>query len=63
MCKSDLDPDRGATTPVGQNIGLNKLTVYLRTPAVYIQVGERGLKLSGGEKQRVSIARQDLIPV
>jgi ABC-type lipopolysaccharide export system ATPase subunit len=23
------------------------------------QVGERGLKLSGGEKQRVSIARQE----
>ena len=26
-------------------------------PVVIIQVGERGLKLSGGEKQRIAIAR------
>lgn len=26
-------------------------------PALHLQVGERGLKLSGGEKQRVAIAR------
>ena len=33
------------------------ITVAHQLPLVFLQVGERGLKLSGGEKQRVAIAR------
>ncbi|OON13946.1 ABC transporter, ATP-binding protein [Opisthorchis viverrini] len=52
-----FDVNEGAILVGGQDVRSVNLDSLRRAIAVVPQVGERGLKLSGGEKQRVAIAR------